>query len=416
MRRWVGALTPPLEPPAPPPRSLGVRLGWVGALAFASGFPFGLVNETIPIYLRTIGASLEQVADVTAITLPWSLKFAWAPAVDRLGRRRHWITSCLALLASLTMALATLDRGDIGPGFWVLLLLMVTLSATQDVAIDAYTIESMETRELGVANAVRITSYRVAMFSAGGVLIWLAGRTDWRTSFAAGAVMLAGLALASFFLPDAGRTDAAGTSIWEPLRALFRRPGIWSIVVFALLFKLDIAALEPIMRPFWVDRGLSLETIGKNLTLGRVLATLAGASLGGLFTLRHGIFRALWTLGLVQAFSALGYWWVATSGGSGVEIFAAALFESFAAGMGTAAFLAYLMSVCEKRYAATQFALLSALLALTRSVAAKAAGPAAETLGYAPFFLLTFFLAFPAYALLPRIKRVPPPNEPPPPA
>jgi PAT family beta-lactamase induction signal transducer AmpG len=296
------------------------------------------------------------------------------------------------------------------------LFLMVTLSATQDVAIDAYTIESMETRELGVANAVRITSYRVAMFVAGGALIWLAGRTDWGTSFAAGAVTLGVLALASLFLPDAGRADAAKTSIWEPLRALFRRPGIWAVVVFALLFKLDIAALEPIMRPFWVDRGLSLETIGKNLTLGRVLATLAGASVGGLFTTRYGIFRSLWMLGLVQAFSALGYWWVATSAGSVTTIFAAALFESFAAGMGTAAFLAYLMSVCEKRFAATQFALLSALLALTRSVAAKAAGPAAEALGYGSYFLLTFFLAFPAYAFLPRIKRVPPPSEQPHPA
>jgi MFS transporter, PAT family, beta-lactamase induction signal transducer AmpG len=298
----------------------------------------------------------------------------------------------------------------------VLLFLMVTLSATQDVAIDAYTIESMETRELGVANAVRITSYRVAMFVAGGALIWLAGRNDWGTSFAAGAVTLGVLALASLFLPDAGRADAAKTSIWEPLRALFRRPGIWAIVVFALLFKLDIAALEPIMRPFWVDRGLSLETIGKNLTLGRVLATLAGASLGGLFTTRYGIFRSLWMLGLVQAFSALGYWWVATSAASVTAIFAAALFESFAAGMGTAAFLAYLMSVCEKRFAATQFALLSALLALTRSVAAKAAGPTAEALGYGSYFLVTFFLAFPAYALLPRIKRVPPPSEQPHPA
>jgi PAT family beta-lactamase induction signal transducer AmpG len=348
--------------------------------------------------------------------LPWSLKFLWAPAVDRLGRRRHWITVCLALLASLTIALATLDAGDIGAGFWVLLLLMVTLSATQDVAIDAYTIETMETRELGVANAVRITSYRVAMFVAGGALIWLAGRTDWSTSFTAGAVTLGVLALASLMLPDAVRADAAATTIWEPLRALFRRPGIWGIVVFALLFKLDIAALEPIMRPFWVDRGLSLETIGKNLTLGRVLATLAGASLGGLFTTKYGIFRSLWVLGLVQAFSALGYWWVAAHGGGAGQIFGAALFESFAAGMGTAAFLAYLMSVCEKRFAATQFALLSALLALTRSAAAKAAGPAAEAMGYAPFFLLTFALAFPAFALLPRIRRVPPPIEPRPPA
>ena len=164
LRRRVAALTPPLGAAAPPPRPLGVRLGWIGALAFASGFPFGLVNETIPIYLRTIGASLEQVADVTAITLPWSLKFVWAPAVDRLGRRRHWITSCLALARCRSRwRWRRWTRGDIGPGFWVLLLLMVTLSATQDVAIDAYTIESMEhararRREFGADH--RATAWR----------------------------------------------------------------------------------------------------------------------------------------------------------------------------------------------------------------------------------------------------------------
>ncbi|HEU5169419.1 MAG TPA: MFS transporter [Gemmatimonadales bacterium] len=393
-----------------------MRLAWIGAVAFASGFPFGLVNEAVPIYLRTIGASLEQVADVTAITLPWTLKFLWAPLVDRVGTRRQWIAGCLAVLAALTLALATLGAGDLGPSFWLLLLLMVTVSATQDVAIDAYTIESMDTRELGVANSVRITSYRVAMFTAGGALVWLAGRTDWHASFTVGAATLAGLMFASVIMPAVGRTDATATSVWEPLRALFRRPGVWAVVVFSLLFKLDIAALEPIMRPFWVDRGLSLEEIGAVLTPGRVLATLAGAALGGLFTSRYAIFTALWVLGLVQAFSGLAYWGVAAANPSKPLLLVAALFESFAAGMGTAAFLAFLMSVCEKRFAATQFALLSALLALTRSVAAKAAGPAAEALGYAPYFLLTFFLAFPAYALLPRIRYAPLASAPPPPA
>jgi PAT family beta-lactamase induction signal transducer AmpG len=239
---------------------------------------------------------------------------------------------------------------------------------------------------------------------------------NWSASFTAGAVVLGLLAALSLFLPAVERRDAASTSISEPLRSLFRRPGIWAVIVFALLFKLDIAALESIMRAFWVDRGLSLETIGRDLTIGRALATIGGASLGGLFTSRYGIFRALWVLGLVQAFSALGYWAVAAQGATIGLVFAAALFESFAAGMGTAAFLAYLMSMCEKRYAATQFALFSALLALTRSGAGKMAGPAAEAMGYAPFFLLTFFLAFPAYTLLPWIRRVPPPSEPPRPA
>jgi PAT family beta-lactamase induction signal transducer AmpG len=178
-------------------------------------------------------------------------------------------------------------------------------------------------------------------------------------------------------------------------------------VAFALLFKLDIAALEPMTRPFWVDRGLSLTQIGAVLTTGRIVATIAGAALGGVFTSRWGIFRGLWVLGLVQAFSSLGYWAAATAAASEPLIVGAALFENFAAGLGTAAYLAFLMSVCEKRYAATQFALLSALLAITRAGAGKLSGELTQMMGYGKYFLLTFVLAFPAYLLLPKIRNAP---------
>ena len=221
------------------------------------------------------------------------------------------------------------------------------------------------------------------MFTAGGALIWLAGRTDWRTSFAAGAATArrARAGLASSSPTPAGRTPPRPRSGSRCARCSGVRD-IWSIVVFALLFKLDIAALEPIMRPFWVDRGLSLETIGKNLTLGRVLATLAGASLGGLFTLalRHlpGALDAGPGAGILGAGLLVGGHVGRRAAGRSLPRRCS---RALPPGMGTAAFLAYLMSVCEKRYAATQFALLSALLALTRSVAAKAAGPAAEAHG-----------------------------------
>jgi len=185
------------------------------------------------------------------------------------------------------------------------------------------------------------------------------------------------------------------------------RKDIWAVVVFALLFKLDIAALEPMTRPFWVDRGLSLTEIGAVLTTGRIVATIAGAAVGGVFTSRWGIFRGLWMLGLVQALSSLGYWAAATTAASEPLIVSAALFENFAAGLGTAAYLAFLMSVCEKRYAATQFALLSALLAITRAGAGKVSGELAQAMGYGKYFLLTFVLAFPAYLLLPKIRNAP---------
>ena len=384
---------------------LRVRLGWIGLIAFASGFPFGLVNETVAIYLRVHGASLIDIGYLNKLSLPWSLKWLWAPLVDRNGSRRTWIASCLAGMTGLTLVLGHLQVASLGNALWALLIAMAILSATQDVAIDAYTIQSTTTRELGVANSVRITLYRIAMLTAGGLLIWLAGRIGWTKSFTVGATLFALLTVGILFLPPVARVAGTSRDLWEPLRALYNRRRIASIVVFALTFKFDIAALEPMMRPFWVDRGLTLEEIGAVVTSGRVVATVVGAAAGGVFTTRYGIFTGLWVLGLVQACSSLGYWAVATAGPAKGPVIAAAYFESFAAGLGTAAYLAFLMSVCEKRYAATQFAVLSALLALTRWVAGDFSGRWAEQLGYGNYFLLTFLLGLPAFVLIPRLRQ-----------
>jgi PAT family beta-lactamase induction signal transducer AmpG len=236
--------------------------------------------------------------------------------------------------------------------------------------------------------------------------------------------VLGGFALCALFLPAVDRRTDRPASLWEPLRELLSRPGIGLVIVFALIFKLDIAALEPMMRPFWVDTGLTLEEIGAVVTSGRLIATIAGAALGGVFTTRYGIFTGLWVLGLVQAFSGLVYWGIAEAADAtalkadsiyfvigtvaiSVEslVIGGAYFESFAAGLGTSAYLAFLMSVCQKRYAATQFAVLSALLAVTRWVAGDASGGLAERLGYANYFLLTFFIGLPAFALIPRLRH-----------
>ena len=383
---------------------LKVRLAWIAALAFASGFPFGLVNETLPIYLRTHGAGLVDIGQLNKLSLPWSLKWLWAPIVDRLGTRRQWIGGCLVGLTALTFAISALSPGALGTQLWFFLVLIVVLSATQDVAIDAYTIQSTTTQELGVANSVRITLYRVAMLIAGGLLVWLAGRIGWSRSFGAGAAVLAVLSFSAFLLPRVDRPSERRPSLGEPLRELFSRRGIMTVMVFALIFKLDIAALEPMMRPFWVDRGLSLADIGAVVASGRLIATIGGAALGGVFTTRYGIFRGLWVLGLVQAFSALGYWATAAFATPNSLVVLAAYFESFAAGLGTSAYLAFLMSVCEKRYAATQFAVLSALLALTRWMTGEFSGGLAERLGYANYFLITFFLGLPAFLLIPRLR------------
>ena len=391
---------------------LRTRLAWIGGVALASGFPYGLITETLPVYLRSEGASLVQVGLTATVTLPWTIKFLWAPLVDRVGTRRLWITACLALLSVLTLLVGHVNIHALAPQFWLLLTVMVALSATQDIAIDAYTIETTTERELGVANSVRIALYRIAMFAAGGLLIVIAGRSSWRLAFTIGALLLAGLAVITAFLPatrGAGSREHKG--IWQPILALLRRPGIGFMIVFALTFKLDLALLEPMMKAFWVDRGLSLEEIGAVLTTGRIIATIAGATLGGVLTTRWGIRTALWALGAVQAFSAVGYWAAASLAASHTAVYAAAFFESFAAGMGTAAFVAYLMSVAERRYAATQYALLSALMALTRSAVGGLSGTMAGHLGYGRFFLVTFALGLPAFLLIPFLARAARPDE-----
>lgn len=397
-------MTADRRPPAP--------FAWIAALAFASGFPFGLINEALPVYLRSGGANLVDVGLVTAATFPWTFKFLWAPILDHFGTRKQWISACLILLAIVIPLIARVEASRHAQLFFVLIMFAVALSATQDVAIDAFTIQATPRAQLGLANSVRIGAYRAAMLVSGGVLIWLAGRQGWPAAFTAATVVTVLLAGAALFIPSAGQVrPPAGQSIWLPLQALLTRPGVAWVLAFALLFKLGDAAMDPMTRPFWVDRGLSLEEIGAVLTTGRMIATVSGAVLGGYLTTRWGMRTALWSLGLLQAVSNLGYWAAAALPPSKGLIIAAALFENFSGGMGTAAFVAYLMSVCEPRFAATQYALLSALLALTRAVVGPIAGSLTERFGYAAFFLFTFLLSLPGFALLPFLSRAASPPD-----
>lgn len=375
----------------------------MAALSFASGVPYFFFNETVPVWLAASGMSLAGIGLASGASLPWVLKFLWAPLVDRLGSRRLWIRVCLGLLAATTAVLAGADPARHAGQLAALLLLYVTLSATQDIAIDAYTIETTHGRELGVANSVRIGAYRSASFVSSALLVWVAARHGWQAAFIAGAALLGALAVATLILPSRRRENAHPPTLAEPIRALLRRPGVWAVVLFALLFKLDISAMDPMTRPFWVASGFSLDQIAA-LTTGRLLATLSGAALGGVIATRVGIFHALWSLGLVQLLSSLGYASAAAANAGKGSIAAAALFENFAAGLGTAAFLAFLMSVCERRYAATQFALLSAVFALSRWAAGLLSGVLAERLGFSAYFFLTFLLGLPAYLLLPRVR------------
>ena len=405
--------------------STRTKLFWIAVLYFGEGFPFGIINDALPVYFRVHGLRLADIGLLSLVGLPWTLKFLWAPAVDLWGRRRTWVLGCQAALVLGLLAVLWLDPTRVGTSLWIVLLALAVASATQDIAIDAYTIELLDRSEMGPANGIRVTAYRVALIAAGGAFVAAAGLLGWPAAFVgAAAIMGVSLVVVSGWLPqpssDGERRGlpASGTSAFEhavavPLRAFTDRPGFVVVVLFILTYKLGDMALGPMVRPFWVDRQFSPVQIGAVPgTLG-VVSTILGALLGGSLTARWGMFRALWVLGLGQAGSNLMYAVAATLPPSTPLMYAASVVESFCGGLGTAPFLAFLMAICDKAHAATQYALLSALFGLTRVLAGAASGWAAEQMGYAAYFTMTFFLAAPALLLLPWMRAW---TDPPPPA
>ncbi len=382
------------------------KLLWIAVFYFASGFPFGIVNMTMPVYLRSRGLPLDEITQVVgAAGAAWVFKFLWAPLVDRYGTRKRWIVGTQLLLGAGVLVIAIVDPTRAGGALFAALVAIALLSATQDITLDAYAIEVFEERELGPVNGVRVPAYRIGLLGASGLLVALAGYAGWTWVFVAGALVMLGIGLLSTRAPATAHLGAVHEPIWRPLVALLELPYVWAVLLFVPLFKLGDSAMSVVAQTFLVDAGLSLAEIGTLGTLG-IGSVIVGSLIGGWLIVRWGIFRALWALGVVQAFSNLGYWLAASREGVEWLVWGAKVFEDFSAGLGTAAFLAFMMSVCEKRYAATQFALLSALFGLTRQIAVWISGSLTQRIGYADYFLLTFVLAFPAFALLPWIRRM----------
>jgi MFS transporter, PAT family, beta-lactamase induction signal transducer AmpG len=385
-----------------PRRTLAVIAG----LYLIQGFPPALHLDVWPVYLRQSGVDLATLGQVSALSAAWAFKFLWSPLVDRFGERQHWVASALLVIALALLALAQLDAAVSPRAVYVAIAVVCFASATQDIAIDAYSIGLVRPGEEGPANATRVAAYRVALLLFGGGVLFLPEHVGWDGTHEALALAALGLALFALVVPPripipaAERRDVLGA-----FRGWRGRGALPAVLGFVLLFRLADLAMGPMVAPFWVDGGIPLREIAfvkSGIGFG---ATVAGAALGGFLVRRLGIGRGLWVAGVLAMLSNLGYAAAALAGGGRLAIFSASIAESLCSGVAAVGFMSFLMRICDRAHAAVQYAVLSGFALVTGSLARAFSGVAAEQLGYAGFFAATALLALPAFALLPAAAR-----------
>ena len=385
------------------PRSRS-KLGVVAFFYFVQGSPVAILWEVLPVYLRFHAVSLRAIGGLRLLELPYSLKFFWSPLVHRFGDRRVWVGCCMLGIAGIVAALPFVGLGSLNWVVVLLILLLTTLSATQDMAIDSYSVGLINREEEGPANGVRASAYRIALVCVGGGTVLLASVLDWTPLYLIAAVFFAFLGLFALRVPrltlspESRKRWFAGFIGWiATWRAI-------PLVLFVLLYKLGEFAIGPMVKPFWVDQGRSVFEIGLIPTSFGIVLSVIGSLAGGSFISRYGTFHGVWVLGLFQTVSNLGYAVVDWVHLGPFGLYSASVFESFTGGLGTAAFLAFLMNVCEKEHATLQYAFLSSIFSLSGRLVGGISGLGAERFGYGNYFALTFLLSLPAYLLLPWIK------------
>ncbi len=379
-------------------------------LGFASGLPLALTSGTLQAWMAVEGVDITTIGLFTLAGLPYTWKFLWAPLMDRyvppwLGRRRGWIVATqLALMAGIA-AMGSLSPSAAPWALAALALLVAFSSASQDIVFDAYRTDLLRERERGAGAAVSVLGYRIAMLVSGALALILADRMGWQeTYWLMAGLMIIGVA-AAFWGPEPDGEVRPPRSlreaVAEPLTEFFSRGGAWWLLALIVLYKIGDAFAGSLTTAFLIrGAGFSPTDVGAiNKGMG-LAATIIGALFGGALMVKLRLYRALLLFGVLQAVSNLTFMWLATVGKSYPIMVLAVGFENLAGGMGTAAFVALLMALCNHRYTATQYALLSALAAVGRVYVGPASGYVVEAVGWASFFFITFLAALPGLALL----------------
>jgi PAT family beta-lactamase induction signal transducer AmpG len=385
--------------------SLRRKLAIVALVYVIEGFPMGIWLDLLPVYLRRQEISLSAIGFINIFSFAWALKFFWSPLVDRFGERRAWIAAANGAMALALLGVAAADPITAGWLLWTCVGVYCFASATQDVAIDAYSIGLADRGDEGPFNSVKATAYRVGMLAAGSGLLLLPRWVGWTGTFTAAALLTAVFALATRLAPRVPVPEESRAATIAPLRRWLAQAKALPVFAFVLLYRVGDRAMGPMVKPFWVDRGFSDEEIALVSNSLGIGATVIGAILGGIAVARIGIGRSLWWLGAVALASNLGYAAAAAFPEIGrYGVYGASIIESFTSGLAGAAFLSYLMRICQKEHAAVQYALLTGVYALSGSIVAIPSGWLTEQMGYAAYFALTAAMALPAFVFLPQAR------------
>jgi len=402
-------------------------------LGFSSGLPFGVLAEPLIAWLTDAGRSKTEIGLFALVSLPYSLKVLWAPFVDRLalpvlsarlGRRRGW---ALLIQGLLIAALATLGATHPAHGLLLpaaLATLAALASASQDVVLDAYRVESLDEAQLGAGAATMVFGWRLGQVGAGALGLILADRMPWSVVLpilslgvlvGVVAILLArepDVAPAARPVDDVGRAVASGAgrlaairawiydAAWRPLLDFTTRRGWLAVLVFILLYKFGDAVLGVMKVPFFLELGFTKTEIAEVVKLFGVVAIITGGFAGGLIMARLGMMAGLLLCGVLMAASNLVFIAQAYAGADLGMLAVTIAVENMTTGMGTTAFVAYLSSLCNVAYTATQYALLTSLMALSRTVLSSGAGWLADQMSWPAFFVLTTVAALPGLMLL----------------
>jgi PAT family beta-lactamase induction signal transducer AmpG len=393
------------------------RLAVMAAYGFVSGLPLPLSGFTLRLWLSDSGADLSVIGLTAWIGLAYSLKFLWSPLLDRpppfgmlrrRGRRRGWLLLVQPLLGCAVLALALTHPGPRPVAAFAAAACIAVLSATQDIAIDAWRIETFAPIEQGLALAVYVWGYRIALLVSTSGVIAVAAVAGWHAALI-GAAGLAAAGMGATLLASDPGSEAAPTAglrhaVLDPIRGFFDRPSAWLVLAFVALFKLGEAMAGIMTAPFYRAGGFDKAAIAGTGPFS-LAATLAGITLGGMLVARIGVGRALLWTGWAQTVAMAMYVVLSLAPGQHAMLYATVSVEAFAQGLADAAFLTFLSALCAREFAATQYALLSSVPALTIHTIGAVSGVMAGDLGWTWFYAACMAAALPGMGLMVLLLR-----------